>query len=189
LDWGCGKGHSTYLLNKLGVKIQSCDIISDEEDSAFGQETPIIKSCDINVIPLNHEYLLPFDDNSFDVVLSMGVLEHVQNDSLSLKEIYRILNKGSLFFCFFLPQRFSWTQFISKRMGDNYHDRLYTRTNVERLLKNADFEIKDFWHRQLFPKNTVKYFSPHFFEMVDQSLVKYTPLKYLATNVEFVAQK
>lgn len=189
LDWGCGKGQCTYFLNKSGVNVEACDIKNNKGDSAFGQETPIIKECNIQVVPLTHEYLLPFDDNAFDVVLSMGVLEHVPDDFRSLKEIHRILRNDGLFFCFFLPQRSSWTQFIVKKTGDDYHDRLYTKAKVLKLLKSTDLEIRDFWYRQLFPKNTVEYFSQYYFEMMDQSLVKYTPLKFLTTNIEFVAQK
>lgn len=37
---------------------------------------------------------LPFKDNSFDVVLCNHVLEHVINDTLAMKELYRIMKKG-----------------------------------------------------------------------------------------------
>lgn len=40
---------------------------------------------------------IPFDDGFFDVVLAMSVMEHVQNLDLSLREIYRVLRRGGLF--------------------------------------------------------------------------------------------
>jgi len=37
---------------------------------------------------------LPFDDDSFDVVLCNHVLEHIPDDTQAMKEIFRILKKG-----------------------------------------------------------------------------------------------
>ena len=37
---------------------------------------------------------LPFNDNSFDVVLCNHVLEHIDDDHQALKELYRVLKKG-----------------------------------------------------------------------------------------------
>jgi SAM-dependent methyltransferase len=189
LDWGCGKGHCTYLLRNLGFKVVSCDIERSADDSAFGQETPIIAAESIDVIPLEDAVKLPFESESFDIVLSMGVLEHVKNDSESLREINRILRPRGLFFCFFLPFVGSWTQYVMRSRGDNYHDRLYTKSKVKSLLKESGFELQDFWHRQLFPKNSVRYPMYHLFESLDQALVRFTPLRYLATNIEFVASR
>src|ERR1700744_6567216 len=37
LDWGCGKGHVSKLLRDLGPKqLDSCDIVSEKDDSTFG---------------------------------------------------------------------------------------------------------------------------------------------------------
>ena len=102
LDWRCGKGFCTYLLKKHGFAVVSCDIERNADDSAFGQETPIIDAEKINVIPLRDSVALPFERHSFDIVLSMGVLEHVQDDLGSLNEIRLILYPNGLFFCFFL---------------------------------------------------------------------------------------
>ena len=40
---------------------------------------------------------LPFDDESFDIVLATSVLEHVENLEASVSEVYRVLRPGGLF--------------------------------------------------------------------------------------------
>jgi SAM-dependent methyltransferase len=190
LDWGCGKGHVSKLVRELGPKqLDSCDILSDSEDSSFGQQTPILEQFDINVKPLEHEYVLPYEDCVFDVVLSVGVLEHVPNDRASLAEITRVLKPGGLFFCFYLPTKLSWTQEIAHRRGNDYHDRLYTRDQVKGMLGEAGLKLVDFWYRQILPKNTVRYPNFRLFEKLDQLVTEYTPLRYFATNIEFVSVK
>lgn len=189
LDWGCGKGHVSYLLKNLGANPTSCDIDRNMDDSSFGQAVPIIDRYQIEVDPLSHPYQLPYSDHSFEIVLSFGVLEHVSNDLESLKELNRVLKPGGLFFCFNFPYYFSWTQRLWHLRGNYYHDRLYTKSWVTKHLPHSNFSLLDFWHRQLFPKNTVHYPNYHKFEKLDQFLTENTPLKYLATNIEFLATK
>src|SRR5579871_4308844 len=188
LDWGCGKGHVSKLIRDLGPKrLDSCDIFSDRDDSCFGQDVPIIKRFDIQVKPLQHEYVLPYDSASFDVLLSVGVLEHVSNERASLVEIFRVLKPGGLFFCFFLPTKLSWTQQVCRWFGDNYHDRLYTEDKVKELLDSTGLTLMDMWYRQLFPKNSPHYPNFRLFERIDQFMTERTPLRYFATNMEFVS--
>lgn len=186
LDWGCGKGHISFLLREMGAMVTSCDVTSG---AAFGQDAPIIDRASISVVSLEHPYLLPFNDASFDVVLSFGVLEHVSNDLASLHEIRRVLSPQGLFFCFFLPYYLSWTQRLAHLRGDFYHDRLYSKKLVKHLLTQSQFQLIDLWHRQILPKNRISYVNHHSFESLDRWLTENTFLKYIATNIEFVAFK
>lgn len=188
LDWGCGKGHVSKLMRDLApASVESCDIASASEDSAFGQETPILRKFGIRVTPLNHESQLPYADASFDVALSVGVLEHVPNDRASLAEIGRVLKPGGLFFCFNLPTVLSWTQKVSHWRGDFYHDRLYSEELIRKMLPAAGLELIDSWYRQILPKNRVHYPLFRMFERLDQFVTFHTPLRYFATSVEFVS--
>ena len=190
LDWGCGKGHVSKLIRDLGPgHLDSCDLLSNRDDSTFGQEVPIIKRFGIQVKPLQHEYVLPYDSASFDVLLSVGVLEHVANERESLAEIVRVLKSRGLFFCFFLPTKLSWTQQIYRWLGGEYHDRLYTEGSVRSVLREAGLEPLDMWYRQLLPKNSPHYPKFRLFEKMDQFMTENTPLRYLATNIEFVSVK
>ena len=182
LDWGTGKGHITYLLNRNGFRVTSCDVASAASDSAFGQGTPILTEQQYSVVPLTHEWALPFPDASFDVVVSFGVLEHVPNDLSSLQEIRRVLKPTGRFFFSFLPYWSSWTQRLARIRGNNYHDRLYRKRDVRKLAQSASFEVEYMWHGQLFPKNSMPA-SPKL-EQIDRLLTWHTPLRYIATNLE-----
>jgi SAM-dependent methyltransferase len=187
LDWGCGLCHVSYWLKKMGMDVTSCD--KQDTTSAFVIKNPIAEKADINIIKLDHDYFLPFDNESFDIVLSFGVLEHVTNDLESLNEIFRILKPNGLFFCFYLPYKWSYTQNILHLCGNWYHSKLYRKKMVVELIKKANLEVLDIWHRALFPK---KSFVPPFYkilERIDNFLCNYSPLKYFATNIEFVARK
>jgi SAM-dependent methyltransferase len=189
LDWGCGKCQVSYFLKKKNVDVMSCDIETmAHTDSAFGQYTPIADFAKIHVIPLKHEYNLPFTDECFDVVLSFGVLEHVPNDKQSLIEINRILKPNGLFFCFWLPYKYSWRQKREQLKGSHYHDRLYDIHKVKYLLDETKFNLLDYWYRDLLPYRYV----PSVFRSIenfDNWLCRNTWLKYFASNIEFVANK
>jgi len=187
LDWGCGKGQITYLLKKQGFAVTSCDIHNTEaDDSTFGQEVPIIREQAIDVIPLSHAYQLPFGDKSFDCVVSFGVLEHVSSDADSLREIRRILKDRGIFYITFLPYFLSWTQQIARLRGETYHDRLYKKQSLVRLAESSGFTVVDISHGQLFPKNSVPLSLDRLLEPLDRWLCAYTPLRFLATNLEAV---
>ena len=39
---------------------------------------------------------LPFDENVFDLIICNHVLEHIQDDKIAMKEIYRVLKKNGV---------------------------------------------------------------------------------------------
>lgn len=186
LDWGCGKGHITYLLRRARFQVTAADVTAQADDSAFGQATPIIADQCISVVPLADKVALPFADASFDVVLSMGVLEHVHDDAASLQELRRVVKPNGLCLLFFLPYTLSWTQRLAHARGDRYHDHLYSRADVARLAAGARFRVLRMAHGQLFPKNAVPLSAASVLEPLDRWLCRYTPLRYLATNLEVV---
>lgn len=88
LDLGCGAGHSVYALrdagyaNAVGYDIKDYVELRDPNDrSMFVIGSPLSTS-------------LPFDEASFDVVISEQVLEHVLDQVGFLRELHRILRPG-----------------------------------------------------------------------------------------------
>jgi SAM-dependent methyltransferase len=90
LDFGCGAGELVGHLLALGYDAHGCDIV------------PASDAPDIVAAPQRFKqiarapYRLPYDDASFDVVLSTSVLEHARNPEEYLVEIRRVLAPGGV---------------------------------------------------------------------------------------------
>jgi ubiquinone/menaquinone biosynthesis C-methylase UbiE len=183
MDWGCGMGYNSYLCKQRGFDVTACDV-----SSSLTSRASVIKSYGINCLPLEHPYILSFQDNSFDVLINCGVLEHVPNDTESLKEIYRVLKPNGLLFTFFLPYKYSWRQNITKFIGAYHHERMYTNRHVTNILENSGFKIIDRWFRDLIP---LRSHNPYFrtMEKIDNFFCGIIPLKFFASNIEFAAYK
>jgi 2-polyprenyl-3-methyl-5-hydroxy-6-metoxy-1,4-benzoquinol methylase len=89
LDFGCGNGETVRQLRTYGFQAYGVDITLD-------QETEFLRS-----ISKHSEYRIPFDDNTFDVIVSMSVLEHVKNLSKTVSEMWRVLKPGGMLFALF----------------------------------------------------------------------------------------
>jgi SAM-dependent methyltransferase len=86
LDLGCAQGILSYFLRQKGGHWVSADI--DYENLKTSQE--LLKT---NLIQLEPG-ILPFRTGSFDMVVSLDYLEHLEDDDLCLEEIHRVLKKG-----------------------------------------------------------------------------------------------
>lgn len=91
LDVGCGDGVLTYLLRKEGVQASGLDY--SHEAIAFAQEKT--KGLDIDY-QQGSAYELPYDDNTFDAVVSSDVIEHLQDVNAYLDEIKRVVKPGGI---------------------------------------------------------------------------------------------
>lgn len=87
LDVGCGDGEITKSIvkNVPNVELYGIDIVKCKNKSVK------FKKCDLE----NEKF--PFDANTFDVVYSNQVIEHILDKDRFLEECRRILKKGSLF--------------------------------------------------------------------------------------------
>lgn len=108
LDFGCGSGALVSQLRKEGYNAFGVDI----ENYFDGvqkrcQEEGLIKEGEQIFHTINMDnYRIPFDDDTFDSVISFYVLEHVQNWEQSLAEIKRVLKPGGTSLHIF-PSRYS----------------------------------------------------------------------------------
>lgn len=118
LDWGCGEGQLTRRLADRGVMADACDF-DPEADGV--EERAFSLYPELSALRSNDPVRIPFEDESFDVALSCGVLEHVEQPLASLLELRRVLKPGGTLFVFKLPNRMSVLEFAARAGGLPYH--------------------------------------------------------------------
>ena len=95
LDLGCGNGVDTLALKKLGIRTVACDF-SHRALVRIQEIEP-----DIETLCFDMTSVFPFDDKSFDVVISDLSL-HYFSTNITRKicnEIERILKRGGVLIC------------------------------------------------------------------------------------------
>jgi len=85
LEPGCGRGEFLYHFRELGLSVQGVDI--SPEAIKFASDFTV-DLCDVE------NELLPFSDNTFDVVFSKSFIEHLHKPEKYLMEAYRVLKPG-----------------------------------------------------------------------------------------------
>ena len=95
LDIGTGHGGIANYIASLDNEVISVDVkngVSLETEQLF--ELKIVEN-----------EILPFENESFDIVISNHVIEHLNNQHLHLREIYRVLKSDGV--CYFAaPNRY-----------------------------------------------------------------------------------
>lgn len=93
LDVGCGAGLATNPLAKKSYKVTGVDLAEGAlEEAKKRDETKSVNYICANALSL------PFENESFDAVISLDFLEHVDEPEKVVKEISRVLKPGGLFF-------------------------------------------------------------------------------------------
>jgi len=91
-DIACGSGQLSAKMVKQGCSICGIDLNS----KAINYARLINEGRDCSFF-LDNAEMLPFEDRTFDKVVSACALEHFQNDDAAIKEMYRVLkNDGAL---------------------------------------------------------------------------------------------
>jgi SAM-dependent methyltransferase len=192
LDWGCGYGQVTRLLRDAGVDAVAFDYRPDVRDAGF---QPLERYPEIEAYLSSEPVRLPFDDDSFDSVLSCGVLEHVQFPDASLDELRRVLRPGGKLYVYKLPNRYSYLERLAKAVGLYYHgrapfDRVYGYREAVDLLRRHGFEVTDARRMNMLPL-TVGGGLPRpvvgVLWAVNRVLSRVPGINVLATNLELLA--
>lgn len=89
LDIGCGYAHITRSSKARNIVGVDLDRNALKEAYQYGASNFAVVLCDATS--------LPFKDQAFDVIIATEVLEHLPDDELCIKDIYRVLqSKGVL---------------------------------------------------------------------------------------------
>lgn len=95
---------------------------------------------------------LPFEDNSYDVILCNHVLEHIPNDTKAMQELYRVMKPGG-YGVFQIPQDLNRAKTFednsitdkaerSKIFGQYDHVRIYGRDYFDKL-RSIGFKVEE----------------------------------------------
>jgi 2-polyprenyl-3-methyl-5-hydroxy-6-metoxy-1,4-benzoquinol methylase len=153
LDVGAVPGFISVTLQNSGLTTQAVDIDVSRTLRIFDSRGVIAHSVDIE------RERLPFGEATLDLVLFNEVIEHLRlNPILPLREIHRVLRPGG-FMLLSTPNitlakrlRFLWgvdfnddliKEFAKlETVGHMGHFRLYSKNEIERLLKYVGFQIQ-----------------------------------------------
>jgi SAM-dependent methyltransferase len=194
LDWGCGYGQVSHLLLERGLDVTSLEYVPDAEE---GRRSRLGHFPDVEAIMTREPVRLPFDDATFDAVLSVGVLEHVAQPDASLDELRRVLVPGGRLYVYKLPNRWSYLEWIARRAGMYYHgklpeDTIYTLRGTRRMLERHGFRVEEARLANMVPLTLpgllVARLTPALWA-VNRALSKVPLLRAIATNVEAIAIK
>lgn len=96
LDVGCGGGYTCEFLAQRGARVTGMDpsVACIEVAKSHAEEMGLTIDYHVGL-----GETLPFEDDSFDVVVCVDVLEHVQSVAATVTEISRVMQPGGLF-CF-----------------------------------------------------------------------------------------
>lgn len=89
LEAGCGAGRFTEVLLQKGASLVSSDLSEAVEVNAENfpiSEKHLVIQADINN--------MPFADESFDVVVCVGVIQHTPDSEKTIEDLYKLVKKG-----------------------------------------------------------------------------------------------
>lgn len=101
LEVGCGRGSLSAYFSDAGFKCTLLDISPSVIDIA---KQIFSKNALHAQFIVGDVYDLPFDDNSFDIVFSIGLLEHLEDVEKPMWEQVRVLEDGGLFITYVVPE-------------------------------------------------------------------------------------
>ncbi|HEY4529478.1 MAG TPA: methyltransferase domain-containing protein [Luteimonas sp.] len=90
LDLGCGSGYGTHRIAGHAAEVHGVDVAADAVAFADAR----YRKSNLHFRQVAAGARLPFEDGSFDVVLSFQVIEHVEDPAGYLGEAHRVLAPG-----------------------------------------------------------------------------------------------
>jgi SAM-dependent methyltransferase len=156
LDAGAGFGRHAFEAARQGATVFALDYASDEvvmTRNTFGAmlEAKEITEKAYGGVLRGDATKLPFEDNTFDCVVTSEVLEHIQDDVNVISELHRVLKPGG---SLGVTVPSWWPEKINWMLSDEYHApksvgghvRIYSATELKAKLRSAGLEVTDSHH-------------------------------------------
>ncbi|MBU1457654.1 class I SAM-dependent methyltransferase [Patescibacteria group bacterium] len=127
LDIGCGGGSITKPLTSYG-SVTGLDNNQDVVNLCNKQGERVVKG---------NATRLPFPDQSFNFIVALEVFEHVKDDTLAIKEAYRVLKRNGRLFLSVPAFPILWGNHDMAA----HHYRRYTQHELLNKLKVCGFSV------------------------------------------------
>lgn len=127
LDVGCGRGDFTKGFADLGLEVSGID--REKGDSQMLQDIEVKVSDDLEKNPF------PFEDETFDIVFSKSVIEHIREPNNFMRETRRVLKSGGRVIAM-VPD---WQSQMFIFYDDPTHVHPYTAAGLQDLLSMYGF--------------------------------------------------
>ncbi len=124
LDAGCGSGRNMVELARFGT-VTGVELSGTSVDVARGRESGEVVEGSV--------LEMPFADDSFDLAVSLDVIEHLEDDLTALRELRRTVAPGGLLLVTVPAYQWLW----SGHDVINHHHRRYTRRTLQRVAEQA----------------------------------------------------
>ena len=143
LDIGSGTGTYSIWMNKLGLNVTSID--QSKEMINIAKEKASKEKLNIDWI-LGDAHVLPFPNQSFDLVVSVTAIEFMDNYRVVLNEAMRVLKPNGRLVIGVLTKNSPWGELyqeMAKNDPNNLFSRahLFTEDEVVNLF-DAEFKLK-----------------------------------------------
>lgn len=129
LDVGCGSGATMHYFEREGAAAWGVDICFTALE--FCRQRGLR-----SLMQSRAEYL-PVRSNSFDLVMSADVLEHIEDDASALADMHRVCAPGACLVVVVPALRSLW----SSRDVRLQHKRRYTKSELQRKVNVAGFRV------------------------------------------------
>lgn len=161
LDIGCGPMDKTAILQRLGFSCYAVDDLSDpwhlrDENTRRIKEFARQQGIEFHHQP-QHDFAIPFEPESFDVVCALGVIEHLHESPRSLLNTMGRYLRGNGLLVLAMPNAVNLRKRLSVLAGNtNYvpvdqyfhsvgawrgHVREYTLSETVYICREAGFEV------------------------------------------------
>lgn len=141
LDCGCGIGISGQILKEEGY-FNVIGVDNDESDLKFASKIYSVRKMDCQN--------LKFSPESFDVVLALNVIEHLENPRKFLIEVKRVLKKEGLFILS-LPNTTFLRKLVRRTIAIPEHINYWDYKSFKKFLETGSFKILEIKPVSRFP--------------------------------------
>lgn len=132
LDVGCGNGYVLSRYARKGAEVTGADLTGTAVD--LSRKRFALDNLPGTFLETDGE-TLPFPDNSFDIVCSMGVLHHTANPAPMVREMHRVLKPGGRCIVM-LYNRYSWKTVVLMRVRRLFDPQFKGKSQQEALNYN-----------------------------------------------------